>query len=483
MSISSALNSAMSGLFAASRASALVSGNIANAMTPGYSRRTLELGSNAGIGPGVRVLGILRHSDPGLVANRRAADAEHGAATVIAGFHARLETLVGTATDAQSISSRLADLESSLIAAASRPESIERLDAVALRAGALSDALSGASAGLRDIRESADREIGAQVTRLNAALSRVQTLNGQITAAGASGADTAGLMDQRQALVDDINTMVPVRTVARDHGQIALYTEGGAIILDGPAVSVGFTVTNAIAPQMTGENGMLSGLSINGIPIRTGSDGGALRGGTLGALLRVRDELAVDAQAGLDAQARDLVERFQAPGVDPTLAPGAPGLFTDAGAAFDPGAETGLAGRIALNAAVDPLRGGQSWRLRAGLGAADPGAVGEARQLSAFADALSAARVPATERFGTGPLSAAAIAVSVQSRAAQDRGLSEQALGFASAGRAELVRMELAQGVDTDAELQTLMMVEQAYAANVRVIEAVDTMMQTILRI
>ena len=35
-----------------------------------------------------------------------------------------------------------------------------------------------------------------------------------------------------------------------------------------------------------------------------------------------------------NAVARDLVERFAAAGVDPTLAPGAPGLFTDAGLAF-----------------------------------------------------------------------------------------------------------------------------------------------------
>lgn len=482
MSISSALNSAMSGLFAAGRASALVSGNIANAMTPGYARRSLELVSNAGTGPGVQVLGIHRHADPGLIANRRGADAAHGAAEVISGFHARLESLIGTATDAQSIPARLADFESSLITAASRPESAERLDAVALRAGGLAGALAGASSGLRDMRESADREIATQVTRLNAALTRVRDLNVRITASGASGANTGGLMDQRQLLVDEINTIVPVRIAARDHGQIALYSDGGAILLDGTAAQVGFTASNAILPHMTAENGMLSGLELNGIAIRTGSDDGALRGGTLGALFAVRDELAVTAQAGLDAQARDLVERFQAPGLDPTVAAGAAGLFTDAGARFDPGSETGLAGRIGLNAVVDPLAGGTSWKLRAGLGATVPGAVGEARQLTAFADALTAPRIPASGHFGTGPLTAAAIATSVQSRAAQDRGLSEQALGFAAAGRSELLRMELARGVDTDAELQTLMVVEQAYAANVRVIQAVDEMMQTLLR-
>lgn len=43
--------------------------------------------------------------------------------------------------------------------------------------------------------------------------------------------------------------------------------------------------------------------------------------------------------------------------------------------------------------------------------------------------------------------------------------------------------MELADGVDTDAELQRLILVEQAYAANARIIEVVDEMMNDILRI
>ena len=55
MSLSSALNSAMSGLTAASRASEVVSENIANVMTPGYARRSLELASAVHTGPGVRI--------------------------------------------------------------------------------------------------------------------------------------------------------------------------------------------------------------------------------------------------------------------------------------------------------------------------------------------------------------------------------------------------------------------------------------------
>lgn len=41
----------------------------------------------------------------------------------------------------------------------------------------------------------------------------------------------------------------------------------------------------------------------------------------------------------------------------------------------------------------------------------------------------------------------------------------------------------LAQGVDTDQEMQTLLQVETAYSANAKVISAIDEMMQTILEL
>ncbi|HBS34332.1 MAG TPA: flagellar hook-associated protein FlgK, partial [Parvularcula sp.] len=66
----------------------------------------------------------------------------------------------------------------------------------------------------------------------------------------------------------------------------------------------------------------------------------------------------------LDAFAADLIDRFAAPGLDPTAAPGAPGLFTDAGAARADPFVAGLAGRLRLNAAVDPDQGGEPYRLR-----------------------------------------------------------------------------------------------------------------------
>ena len=46
-----------------------------------------------------------------------------------------------------------------------------------------------------------------------------------------------------------------------------------------------------------------------------------------------------------------------------------------------------------------------------------------------------------------------------------------------------LKELELSAGVDTDAELQELLRIEQHYAANARVITTVDELMQTLLSI
>ena len=43
--------------------------------------------------------------------------------------------------------------------------------------------------------------------------------------------------------------------------------------------------------------------------------------------------------------------------------------------------------------------------------------------------------------------------------------------------------MELDRGVDTDAELQDLMQVEQAWAANARVIRTMDDLLQLLMEI
>ena len=479
MSITGAMNAALSGLRAAARGSELVSNNIANALTPSYGRRELELSSLSIGSGGVRMNAINRHMDQGLLADLRFADADHRQAEASVDFLRRIEDIVGIAGDPNGLSGRLAAFESGLINASSRPDAIERLEGSVNDARRMADGLNKASEAVQSARTTADRQIATDVENLNRGLQQVQALNVQITAGQARNGSVAALVDERQAVIDRISGIVPMRVLPRDNGNVALYSAGGAILLDPSPATIGFEATNLVTPFHSVDNGTLSGLTINDQPLRVSS----LGGGSLSAHFAVRDEQGVEAQTQLDALARDLVERFQDPAVDATRAPGAAGLFTDAGNAFDPADEVGLSERLVINAQVDRTQGGEAWRLRDGLGATAPGPAGDATLINSLRDALSNARTPASGAFGTGPQSATNLLSIYSGSLAAQRDGAEQDLSFAAARLTEITQLQGADGVDTDRELQNLLVLEKAYAANARVIQAADDMLEILVRL
>lgn len=482
MSLSASLANALSGLTATSRRAEVVSSNVANAMTEGYARRELQVSAQSlgGAGAGVRVLGVSRQFDAVVLADRRLADADAGNTAARAAFLTRIETLVGAPGDGGSLSGRIATLESALLTAASRPDSQARLQAVLDAAGSVAGHLAALTDEVQSARMEADGAIALQVRTLNETLGQIGRLNADIAAERASGRDANALMDQRQSLVDRVAEIVPVREVAREHDRIALYTTGGAILLEGTPAEIGFTGTGVITADMTLASGALSGLTINGMAVDSG-DEGVLGGGTLGAMFAVRDDLAPETQAAFDAFARDLMERFSDPAVDPTLTAGQPGLFTDRGAAFDPLTEPGLAGRLALNAAADPKQGGELWRLRDGLGAAAPGATGDPGRLTALSGAIEAPRLPASSPLAGAARSAAGLAADVLSGIAGARQRADFRQSYAVARQEAMTELQLGDGVDTDAEMQNLLLIEQAYAANARVIQTIDDLIKTLI--
>lgn len=483
MSLTGSLSNALSGLTAASRAAELVSSNLSNALTEGYGRRTLEVTPRTiGATGGVQVIGVTRHVDPIVLGDRRLADSDYQHSETMDKFQSMMETLIGSPEDEMSLSARLADMEQSLVVAASRPDSNERLQMVSRRAEEVASALNDTSDGIQKLRTEADQAIGADIEQLNLLLAQTRDLNLQITDAVNQGKDYAALQDHRQLAIDRISEIVPIREVPRDLGAVALFTTGGAIILDGTAATLDFTTTNVIMPHMTEAAGLLSGLTINGVSIRTDADTSPVRGGSLGAHFEIRDETAVDAQAQVDAIARDLIERFQDPTVDPTLGATDPGLFTDTGLAFSTVDEVGISGRIEINSLIDADTG-DVWRLRDGLGAAAPGDVGNATLLASLNTALNATRVPASGSFGPASRSASELTARFVTQISNDREMSQQNLAFSTTRLTSLTIMEMENGVDSDHEMQRLMLVEQSFAANARVIEAVDEMMQQLLRI
>lgn len=483
MSVTSALSSALTGITATSRQAEVVSSNVANATTPGYAPREVALSARqlGTSGQGVWVKGVTRDVDQYLINDRRAAQASAGERDVRAGFLKRLEQILGTPEDKGSLTARIDALDQTLLAAASRPESEARLAAAVNAARSLVIGLNEASDAVQTERKAADRDIATAVNTLNTSLRELRELNTQIRSFTGAGHDISALLDQRQQIVDRISHLVPIKELPRDHNQVALITTGGAVLLDGVESEFGFTPVNTIVPEMTLQSGGLSGLTLNGRPMATSGETSLVLGGELAGLFAVRDDLATGAQERLDALARDLVERFSTPGLDATLPPGAPGMFTDGGGAFLPANERGLSARLTLNAAVDPQAGGALFRLRDGLGAAAPGPTGNAALLAGLSAALTAARplsspaVPAADRSLPG------LAADILSLASTDRISAETEQAFTAARFAALQDIEAARGVNVDEEMQNLLVIEKNYAANAKVIQTVDEMIDTLL--
>lgn len=481
MSISSSLSNAISGMNAASRMAEVVSSNVANSLTDGYGRRSVNLSSAhiGGRGAGVEIVGITRHVDRGILADRRLADASLSGFETLVSTMGRIEDVIGQAGQAGSISSRIVAVESALIDAAVDPSSTIRLGAVGDRLNSLAQSLNDASKNVQGLRAEADASIADQVDTLNTALSQVEQLNDDITSSRNSGIDPSSLMDERQRVIDQIAQIMPVREFDRDGGQVALMTPSGEILIDGQAKQFGFVPNAVIAPDMTLASGGLSSITLDGAPIA--ADGfGKLGGGTLGAAFQARDVELVTAQDGLDTVAADLIGRFQDPAVDPTLVVGDAGLLTDSGAAFDVVNIAGLAGRISINAAVDPAQGGTVTNIRDGINAVTTGPSGNASLLQTLSVALSTSQ--ATTGSAT-QQSAAGRASSLEADIGGRRLNFESELSFANARWSGLKEAEAAGGVSTDYEMQMLLRVEQAYAANARVVQTIDSLMQRLMEI
>ncbi len=485
MSISSALNNAISGLAVSSRAADVVSSNLANAMTDGYGVRSLDIGSRMGgtDGAGAQVLGVLRDSDPVLTGQRRGADATLTSSGTEAALYRSIEMAVGTPDAPDSLSARIAEFEARLIDAANGPYDQLRLGAAVDAAEDVATAFRDTSAAIQDQRLRADAAIGRAVGDLNQNLADLADINDQIRALSNRSGDVASLLDAQNRLLDQISGLVPIETRRDAQGALQVFSKGGEILLDRRAASLEFTPTPAIDATMEFGASILSGLGIDGRDLRFDTPAAPLGGGGLAALFAQRDDWAPDAQAKLDGVARDLLERFETAGLDPTLAPTAAGLFTDVGNRFDPTAEMGLSARITLNAGVQPAAGGSAWRLRDGLGAATEGPSGDATFLMAQIDVLSARRLTASDSFAPTERSMSTLLADQISEIGFARQAAETRETNAATLQSALRQQELERSVDTDAEMQSLLRIEQIYAANARVIQAAEAMMDELLRI
>ncbi len=481
MSLSSSLNIAVAGLDVSSKRAQVVAQNVANADRVGYAMRSLET-SGGSIGGSGMSTSVQRETDGRLVQLRREAQSRQEGDATLATFMTRVDSAIGDPDKAGSLQDALSRLDVAFASSAAAPNSAVRLTEVLQAAKDLSSRVQEIDRTIGDARQNADSDIDRSVKELNTDLAGVERLNKSIRRLRIGGSDAANLIDQRAAAIDRISAKIPLRELPREDGTLALVSNGGLLLLDDKAAVLEFAGRSPITAAMTFPVN-LSGLSVNGRDVAMSGASSGIPGGGLAALFELRDEVTVEASKRLDGFAADIIARFEDPAVDTTRTAGSPGLFTNDGGVLTASPAAGLAKRFELNALVDPDLGGASWRIRDGLGAIgpssspDPGLLLEygaamAKQIPQSLPGLSASAANAIERAGN-----------LKSMFAFDRLRYEDRVASNSSEVQTLLDRRDGGGVDVDAEMRRLIEIEQAYAANARVIQAVGDMINRITEI
>ena len=429
-----------SGLKAYSRALSTIGDNIANAQTPGYARRRLEMMEAVGGGNsifyrgntnpgGVDIRGIDRSVDGWLIEDSRftSGDAERSATKL--GWLGKTEDALSDETNG--IKTGLTKLYTTADQLTADPSN-RTLRAQFLQS--VDDIASGfrtAAGQLDKMGEGIEGAAASTVDQFNSNLNALEQINIGLRKARPGSTNEASLLDERDRLLDKLSSQAGVSPTFDNNGAVTLRASGSGDLLVGGGVVNPISVTAA-------PDGRLS-YSVGGSPLTIST--GALSGLAEGA------NHVADQRAALDTMATDFANQLNAAhqaGTDANGNPGQP-LFTGTSAATLTAAPLSPDQVAAANGSGS---NGNMLALGAMRGASDP----EARwsgHLATQAQAVSSARAQ----------DAAAATRADASAAARD-GVSQ---------------------VDLDTEAAELLRFQQAYSAASRTIQVARETMQTLL--
>ena len=262
MSLFSALQSGASGLFSASRGLDVTAHNVANANTPGFTRRSVALGTAnpiqngaMGIGQGVEMQGVLRPNDS-LLGVRTLTTA--GATASAMTLHQELSNVEHWFDESMSQGPRLAmsAFFDALGDATLDPSDPSSRTAVLHAAANLSATISDTTQGLTQSQSDLSERMESALPAINQVLEEVASLNEQIANAG--GSLSAGdLADQRDLLLRQLSEEVGTTVSFNASGEATVFLSGHALVEGGHANKLSFSQTEAGEPRLgvdIGEN-------------------------------------------------------------------------------------------------------------------------------------------------------------------------------------------------------------------------------------
>lgn len=317
MSISTALNSALSGLKSTQAGLELVSSNVANANTPGYVKRTLSNSASAagGVVTGVRTDDIRRELDTYLQRQLRTESAGAAYAGTRAAYLDRLQTSFGSPGSDIALDALVSSFASSLNALATSPNDQSAQSGVLQEAQLLAQSLNTASKDVQTLRSEADQGLRDGVDTANEALRTIEQLTKTIIESQSRGTSTAGLLDERDKAINDLASLMDVKVENLGSGDIRIKTQGGVTLYDNGASTLAYTGGGGTITPEAQYSADPAKSTIGTVTVTRPSGystdllaDGQLGSGEFKALSELRDKTLPQAQAQLDELAANLAQ-------------------------------------------------------------------------------------------------------------------------------------------------------------------------------
>ncbi|HUN92718.1 MAG TPA: flagellar hook-associated protein FlgK [Burkholderiaceae bacterium] len=292
--------------------------NIANVNTPGYSRETVvqsaAFGTQLGgmyIGQGVQVDTVKREYNDFLTQQANQATATSAAADQHAQDLAQVDNLFKDTTSG--VGASMTSFFSAVQTLSQNPSDSASRTAMLSAAQTLAQSFNSANDALQQMQASSTQAITNEVGNVNQLASQIATLNNQIALARGNGGTPNQLLDQRDALVRNLNQSIQVSSVTQSDGSVNLFLGNGQPLVVGATASTLSVGQDPSNPQ----NVALDLQTQSGAKVPLQSSG--ITGGKIGAMLQfnLHDIPAVEDQLGrLATTLSDQVNAQQALGQD-----------------------------------------------------------------------------------------------------------------------------------------------------------------------
>lgn len=298
---------------------AVASSNVANADTDGYTRKTASnvtrsTGTNIS---SVDVTAVSSNVDRYLLKTLVAAQSDLGYTDTRNSYLDRMQSALGSVSDDDSsgtdIGSMIDALADTLGTLATSPESESAKAATVQDLSDLAESLRSTSSSIQSLRAQADDEIASTVDSINGTLNGIDSLNDQIVKGKALGQNVTNLEDQRNTALKSLATNFDVTYQVDNSGLMRISTASGKSLLDSKVHELSYTPAASVsASTVYSANGTSGSSGFGGIMLNGTDVTGSSLGGTLGALVQLRDTDLPAQQASLDELATTLMDSLNA---------------------------------------------------------------------------------------------------------------------------------------------------------------------------